>query len=131
VLSSLLRIEGNPHLIPGLKEGAPLADLKKPWAAITKAAGLDVLLPRRAAKSARRFLGKALRLRQECPPRDNQHCDARHLDGIETIYIVVEPDHGGDAVRRWLSPLSGIDRSWSACQQKTHRPCTWKARTSS
>lgn len=29
--------------------------------------------------------------------------DARHLDGIETIYIVVEPDHGGDAVRRWLS----------------------------
>jgi hypothetical protein len=29
--------------------------------------------------------------------------DARNLDGIETIYIVVEPDHGGDAVRRWLS----------------------------
>ncbi|MGH6793040.1 MAG: hypothetical protein ACRECF_09945, partial [Methyloceanibacter sp.] len=29
--------------------------------------------------------------------------DARHLDGIETIYIVVEPDHGGDTVRRWLS----------------------------
>jgi len=29
--------------------------------------------------------------------------DARHLDGIETIYIIVEPDHGGDAVRRWLS----------------------------
>jgi hypothetical protein len=29
--------------------------------------------------------------------------DARHLDGIETIYIVVEPDHGGDAVRRWLA----------------------------
>jgi hypothetical protein len=29
--------------------------------------------------------------------------DARHLDWIETIYIVVEPDHGGDAVRRWLS----------------------------
>jgi 5S rRNA maturation endonuclease (ribonuclease M5) len=29
--------------------------------------------------------------------------DARNLDEIETIYIVVEPDHGGDAVRRWLS----------------------------
>jgi hypothetical protein len=29
--------------------------------------------------------------------------DARHLDGIETIYVVVEPDHGGDAVRQWLS----------------------------
>jgi hypothetical protein len=29
--------------------------------------------------------------------------DARYLDGIETIYVVVEPDHGGDAVRQWLS----------------------------
>src|SRR5215210_71289 len=29
--------------------------------------------------------------------------DARHLDGIETIYVVVEPDRGGDAVREWLS----------------------------
>src|SRR3984893_9310255 len=29
--------------------------------------------------------------------------DARHLDGIETIYVVVEPDRGGDAVRQWLS----------------------------
>ena len=29
--------------------------------------------------------------------------DARHLDGIETIYVVIEPDRGGDAVRQWLS----------------------------
>jgi hypothetical protein len=29
--------------------------------------------------------------------------DARHLDGIETIYVVVEPDRGGDTVREWLS----------------------------
>jgi hypothetical protein len=29
--------------------------------------------------------------------------DAAHLEGIETIYIVVEPDHGGDTVRRWLA----------------------------
>ncbi len=29
--------------------------------------------------------------------------DAAQLEGIETIYVVVEPDHGGDAVRRWLS----------------------------
>lgn len=28
-------------------------------------------------------------------------------------------------------PPFGIDRSWSVCQQKTHRRCTWKARTSS
>jgi hypothetical protein len=29
--------------------------------------------------------------------------DARHFDGIETIYVVVEPDRGGAAVREWLS----------------------------
>jgi hypothetical protein len=29
--------------------------------------------------------------------------DAKHFDGIEIIYIVVEPDRGGDAVRQWLS----------------------------
>jgi hypothetical protein len=29
--------------------------------------------------------------------------DARHLDGIETIYVVVEADRGGDAIKRWLS----------------------------
>src|SRR5262249_36426104 len=28
--------------------------------------------------------------------------DARHLDGIETVYVVLEPDCGGDAVRKWL-----------------------------
>src|SRR4029453_13681606 len=29
--------------------------------------------------------------------------DARHLDGIETIYVVVEPDRGGDTIQEWLS----------------------------
>jgi integrase len=41
VLSSLPRIEGNPHIIAGAKDGAPRADLKRPWAAVRKAAGLD------------------------------------------------------------------------------------------
>ena len=40
VLASLPRLEGNPHIVAGMKDGAPRADLKKPWAAITKAAGL-------------------------------------------------------------------------------------------
>jgi integrase len=43
VLAGLPRLEGNPHLIPGAKHGEPRADLKKPWAAITKAAELDGL----------------------------------------------------------------------------------------
>jgi hypothetical protein len=29
--------------------------------------------------------------------------DAQHLDRIERIYIVIEPDRGGDAVRHWVS----------------------------
>jgi integrase len=40
VLASLPRIEGNPHIIPGAKEGQPRHDLKKPWDAVCKAAGL-------------------------------------------------------------------------------------------
>lgn len=41
VLANLPRIEGNPHIIAGAKEGAPRADLKKPWATVKRAAGLD------------------------------------------------------------------------------------------
>ena len=43
VLAGLPRIEGNPFVIAGAKDGAPRADLKKPWAAITRAAGLKGL----------------------------------------------------------------------------------------
>src|SRR5262249_16804169 len=28
---------------------------------------------------------------------------AEHLEGFETIYIVIEPDTGGEAVRKWLA----------------------------
>jgi integrase len=41
VLAGLPRIEGNPYIIAGAKEGAPRADLKKPWAAVCKASGLE------------------------------------------------------------------------------------------
>jgi integrase len=41
VLASLPRVSGNPHIIAGEREGAPRADLKKPWAAVCRAAGLD------------------------------------------------------------------------------------------
>ena len=41
VLADLPRLEGNPHVIAGQKEGAALVNLEKPWRAIRKAAGLD------------------------------------------------------------------------------------------
>jgi integrase len=41
VLEDIPRIEGNPHVIAGAKDGAPRSDLKKPWAAVSRAAGLE------------------------------------------------------------------------------------------
>jgi integrase len=43
VLANVPRIAGNPHIIAGAKNGAPRFDLRKPWAAVTRAAGLDGL----------------------------------------------------------------------------------------
>jgi putative DNA primase/helicase len=40
--------------------------------------------------------------------------DAQHLDGIEKINVVIEPDRGGEAVRRWVSQSAIRDRcNWS------------------
>ena len=43
VLADLPRLEGNPHVIVGQKDGAALVNLEKPWRAIRKAAGLDAV----------------------------------------------------------------------------------------
>ena len=36
VLADLPRMEGNPHIFPGEKDGRPRADLKKPWQAVIR-----------------------------------------------------------------------------------------------
>ena len=41
ILSTLPRLDGNPYVFPGEKNGQPRADLKRPWDAICTAAGLD------------------------------------------------------------------------------------------
>jgi len=41
VLNGLPRLADNPFIIAGAKEGAPRADLKKPWASICRAAKLE------------------------------------------------------------------------------------------
>ena len=43
VLAGLSRLVGNPYVIPGAKAGASRVDLHKPWAAVTRAAGLNGL----------------------------------------------------------------------------------------
>ena len=40
----------------------------------------------------------------------NEERDAPLLDGIATIYIVIEPDRGGEAVREWVSRSKIRDR---------------------
>jgi len=41
VLAGIPRIEGNPHVIAGAKDGASRADLKRPWESVCRAAGLE------------------------------------------------------------------------------------------
>jgi integrase len=41
VLNGLPRLVDNPFIIAGAKEGAPRADLKKPWASICRVAGIE------------------------------------------------------------------------------------------
>ncbi len=49
ILSALPRVDGNPYIIPGDKNGQPRADLKRPWDAICEAAGIErVRTPRPA-----------------------------------------------------------------------------------
>jgi len=36
--------------------------------------------------------------------------DAAHLEGIATIYVVIEPDNGGEAVKKWLGKSCIRDR---------------------
>lgn len=41
----------------------------------------------------------------------NDTRDAAHLDGIDRIYVVIEPDSGGVAVKRWLDTSSIRERA--------------------
>ena len=43
IIAALPHVEGNPHVFPGKNDGRPRDGLDRPWAAITKAAGLEGL----------------------------------------------------------------------------------------
>ncbi len=42
----------------------------------------------------------------------NEARDARHLEGIARVYVVVEPDAGGEAVKHWLSRSAIRERAY-------------------
>jgi integrase len=54
ILEDLPRMPGNPYIIPGAKKGQPRADLKRPWAAIVRAAGLAEAIEEPSAKGKAR-----------------------------------------------------------------------------
>jgi hypothetical protein len=38
--------------------------------------------------------------------------DAKHLDGVQRIYVVIEPDKGGEAIQKWLAVSRIRDRAY-------------------
>ncbi|WP_292530599.1 site-specific integrase [Methylocystis sp.] len=113
VLASLPRIEGNSHIIAGAKEGAPRADLKKPWAAVKRTAGLEGVRLHDLRHSFASFgagaslglpiIGKLLGHSQAATTHRYAHLDAdplrRAVDTIgTTISAAMEGNKGGDVV---------------------------------
>jgi integrase len=113
VLAALPRIEGNPHIIAGAKEGAPRADLKKPWAAVKRAADLDGFRLHDLRHSFASFgagaslglpiIGKLLGHSQAATTHRYAHLDAdplrRAVDTIgATISAAMDGKKGGEVV---------------------------------
>ena len=42
----------------------------------------------------------------------NEERDARHLEGIARVYVVVEPDRGGETVKHWLARSAIRERAY-------------------
>lgn len=75
LLEHLPRVEGNPHIIPGSNKGEPRADLKRPWAAIARAAGLMKVAD---VPNARAKVGATRRRRVARPQPSVRLHDLRH-----------------------------------------------------
>jgi integrase len=113
ILAALPRIEGNPHVIAGAKDGRPRSDLKKPWASVCRAAGLGGLRLHDLRHSFASFgagaslglpiIGKLLGHTQAATTQRYAHLDAdplrRAVDTIgATITAAMKGNKGGDLV---------------------------------
>ena len=58
------RVEGNPHVVPGMRPGSRMGDLQRPWERIRKRAGLDGLWLHDCRHS---FASRALALGESLP----------------------------------------------------------------
>ncbi|RNJ50295.1 site-specific integrase [Methylocystis hirsuta] len=120
VLAALPRIEGNPHIIAGAKEGAPRTDLAKPWAAVKRAARLEGVRLHDLRHSFASFgagaslglpiVGKLLGHSQAATTQRYAHLDTdplrRAIDAIgATITAAMDGKPSGEVV-----PLPGANR---------------------
>ena len=122
ILAALPRVGGNPHIIAGAKDGAPRSDLKKPWAAVTKAAGLEGVRLHdlrhsfasigAGASMGLPIIGKLLGHTQAATTARYAHLDAdpmrRAVDTIgATITAAMDGKKGGDVVPLGKSGKNG------------------------
>ncbi|MDE0406551.1 MAG: tyrosine-type recombinase/integrase [Alphaproteobacteria bacterium] len=64
VLARAPRVEGNPHVVPGMRPGTRMSDLQRPWMRIRKRAGLEGL---RLHDCRHSFASRALALGESLP----------------------------------------------------------------
>jgi len=122
VLAALPRVEGNPHVIAGIKDGAPRADLKKPWEAVRRAAQLEGLRLHdlrhsfasigAGASLGLPIIGKLLGHSQAATTQRYAHLDVdplrRAVDTIgATILAAMNGNSGGEVVPLNKAPLRG------------------------
>jgi integrase len=116
VLASLPRIEGNSYIIAGAKEGKPRADLKKPWAAVCRAAGLQALRIHDLRHSFASFgagaslglpiIGKLLGHTQAATTARYAHLDADPLRrAVDTIGATISAAMNGEKCGAQIIPL--------------------------
>jgi integrase len=118
VLAGLSRIEGTPYIIPGEKAGQPKADLKKPWAAICKAAGLEGVRLHdlrhsfasigAGASMGLPVIGKLLGHSQAATTHRYAHLDADPLRrAVDTIGATISAAMSGETARNVVAMPKG------------------------
>jgi integrase len=117
VLSTLPRIEGNPHIIPGERAGQPRVDLQRPWTAVTKAGRLEGLrihdlrhsFASVGAGASLRLpiIGKLLGHSQAATTHRYAHLDADPVRrAAETIGATIAAAMGGTCRERVVVPMA-------------------------
>lgn len=108
VLVAIPRVKGNPHVIAGALEGAPRADLSKPWRAVKQAAEIEGVRIHDLRHSFASFgagaslglpiIGKLLGHSQAATTHRYAHLDADPLRrAVETIGNTIAAAMAGDA----------------------------------